>query len=424
MIDNFIIIYCSRACTYMYMISYSLCIAVVKFSFAGGFEIGHTPDDEIASIVSDNQIPNHVTSLPWKPDSPVPQKFYAGTKNCNPHDYEYLINHPHLCLQTPEVFLLVEVKTEFAHFDRRMTIRETWATFKSKFPGIHIHTVFLFGRSESKQIQDAIRREDLYYKDIIQEDFVDSHQNLSLKTVMGFKWSRMYCPYAKFVMLVNDDVVLDLNKLIPLLKSEIKYAKGDFNNQLTICYYFPCCAPVSLNPGKLKYGMHGTIYGGSSYPAFCSGSAYVAPSPVIHKLYLMSLDTPRFMPADIWVGILIVKLGIQLVDTHHYFAGMNKEPTLLKKFMSFDYSRSSYMIGVAGNDFPGRESTMMRQVWQSIEHHQKDTQLSHLGQNTMQMRDPSVSGILYLTVSLMLIDILVVTVIFVLIFYKKGRKKK
>ncbi|KAL5022298.1 hypothetical protein ScPMuIL_001453 [Solemya velum] len=179
---------------------------VVKLSPAGGFETGYTSNDEIKGLVPDNQIPNHVTSLPWKPDSPVPKKFYAGSRNCNPHNYNYLINHPHLCLQTPDVFLLIGVKTKFAHFDRRMAIRETW--------------------------------------------------------------------------------------------------------------------------------------------------------------------------------------------------------------------------GVTSNDFPGRESTMMRQVWQSIEHHHRNTQLSPFGEENYHMSDPSVTGILYLTVSLMLIDILVVTIIFVLIFYKRGRRKK
>jgi hypothetical protein len=71
-----------------------------------------------------------------------------------------------------------------------------------------------------------------------------------LKTIMGFKWASKYCTNAKFVMKVDDDVVVNSYKLIKYLK---KLLDDDPNLNNTIMgRYFPT-SPVNRNPNSKFY---------------------------------------------------------------------------------------------------------------------------------------------------------------------------
>lgn len=56
-----------------------------------------------------------------------------------------------------------------------------------------IKIVFLIGQIEDDQIQKQIDEEDYIYNDLIQERFLDSYDNLTLKSVMMLKWVKNNC---------------------------------------------------------------------------------------------------------------------------------------------------------------------------------------------------------------------------------------
>ncbi len=49
----------------------------------------------------------------------------------------------------------------------------------------------------------------IMYGDLVQENFLDSYRNLTLKTLMGIRWASIYCANAKFIVKIDDDVVLN-----------------------------------------------------------------------------------------------------------------------------------------------------------------------------------------------------------------------
>lgn len=51
-----------------------------------------------------------------------------------------------------------------------------------------IEVVFLVGKTENNETQDRISSESQTYNDLIQEDFFDSYNNLTLKSIMMLKW--------------------------------------------------------------------------------------------------------------------------------------------------------------------------------------------------------------------------------------------
>ncbi len=47
------------------------------------------------------------------------------------------------------------------------------------------------------------------YGDLVQENFIDSYRNLTLKTLMGIRWASIHCSNAKFVVKIDDDVIIN-----------------------------------------------------------------------------------------------------------------------------------------------------------------------------------------------------------------------
>ena len=55
--------------------------------------------------------------------------------------------------------------------------------------------MFLVGttREAETSLQKELDQESDLHQDIVQENFIDSYANLTLKTIGGVKWSQTYC---------------------------------------------------------------------------------------------------------------------------------------------------------------------------------------------------------------------------------------
>jgi hypothetical protein len=156
----------------------------------------------------------------------------------NPHPYEYLTN-PGDSICSNEVLLLAFVTIAVNNFEQRDIIRTTWAK-KSAFP--QIKTVFMVGLSKSDEINRKVYLENQYYGDVVQESFMDTYNNLTLKTIQGFRWAATYCKNARFVMKVDDDVVVNSFYLINFLE-KMKNDEPNLNNTI-MGRFFPT-SPVN-----------------------------------------------------------------------------------------------------------------------------------------------------------------------------------
>ena len=65
---------------------------------------------------------------------------------------------------------------------------------------------------------EKIAEEARTYGDVIQEDFVDSYMNLTLKSVMGLRWAHHHCPELDFFMKTDDDVFVNVPHLLGYLE--------------------------------------------------------------------------------------------------------------------------------------------------------------------------------------------------------------
>jgi beta-1,3-galactosyltransferase 1 len=165
-------------------------------------------------------------------------------------------------VQAPTLLALVISSAD--RFERRLAIRGTWSN-RNLFP--QMRSVFLIGDSQNKATNEKIKTENEIFGDIVQESFIDSYNNLTLKTVMGFKWASTYCSQAKFFLKVDDDVLVDSYSLMGYLESMINLAEPLTNTFMCLVQRN---ATVSRNPDN-KYFMSCKEYSEDYYKTYCSG---------------------------------------------------------------------------------------------------------------------------------------------------------
>ena len=91
----------------------------------------------------------------------------------------------------------------------------------------------MIGKSNDQDVNKRVHIESQFFGDIVQEDFADTYLNLTLKTVMAMKWSADYCSNSKFLLKVDDDVIVNSFHLIEYLEA----FKTGFNNTLLCLHH-------------------------------------------------------------------------------------------------------------------------------------------------------------------------------------------
>jgi len=126
------------------------------------------------------------------------------------NDYLKFVLKPsrHLCrsdFESKFVFAYAVVRAN--DFEKRQTIRQTWAN-TSLFQDI-IRVAFIIGLSSDEKINKLIKSENDLFSDIIQGNFLDTYRNLSYGLLTVWKWIKYNCPKAKYILRVQDDVILN-----------------------------------------------------------------------------------------------------------------------------------------------------------------------------------------------------------------------
>lgn len=222
--------------------------------------------------------------------------------------FSYIINEPDKCAEKqPMLFLVLLIATEARQVEARNAIRQTWGN-ESIVPALGLIRLFLLGKTEGELglLQgNMLQAESRRHHDIIQQDFLDSYKNLTIKTLMGMNWVAMYCPQASYVMKTDSDMFVNTEYLIyKLLRPELKARRN----------YFTGSNMRGFAPNRnknSKWYMPPELYPGDKYPSFCSGTGYVFSGDLARKIYQTSLTVRHLHLEDVYVGMCLAKLGIE-----------------------------------------------------------------------------------------------------------------
>ncbi|XP_069474748.1 lactosylceramide 1,3-N-acetyl-beta-D-glucosaminyltransferase [Ambystoma mexicanum] len=294
---------------------FAMCFIICFMIFLGHDEntvVGHVKSLSYRYLINNYSFVNEILTV-------IP-----NTAHSDPN-YKYLINHKKKC-EEQDVLLLLFVKTSPENLLRRDLIRKTWGNedyIRLRYSA-NIKILFALGVQEDLQqrlpMQKRLLMENQKHNDLIQQDFLDTFHNLTLKLLLQFSWVNTYCPHAKFIMSADDDIFVHTPNLVSYLQSLADLDVQDF----WIGKVHRGSPPVRNKDSK--YYVSYDMYPWPSYPDYTAGAAYVISRDVADKVYKASqtLNVSLYID-DVFMGLCANKIGV--VPQHHsFFSGEGKAP--------------------------------------------------------------------------------------------------
>lgn len=214
----------------------------------------------------------------------------------NPHNFEYIINEPGTC--QGDVFLLVLICSRPDNFEQRSAIRNTWGTH-ALVPGLRTKILFMLGEPQVQQqhnldltLQGQIKNESLHHHDLIQENFMDSYENLTLKSIAILKWTHLFCAHAQYLLKTDDDMYINIPVLLKDLVNTVhhRFIMGEM-----------IAGAEPIRDPKSKWYTPIRLYPYSRYPKYVSGTGYVISGDLVEDLYSSALRTELFWIEDVYI---------------------------------------------------------------------------------------------------------------------------
>lgn len=217
----------------------------------------------------------------------------------------YLINNKKVCSGVKNLLFMVLVHTSTLNFQRRNNIRETWAQ-PNLFQNHSMRIVFLLGKPQKDSTQALIEHENVLHGDIVQGKFIDSYHNLTHKGVLGLRWVTENCRHAKIIVKVDDDVFLNIFKLMDNMLTEY----SNISRQIMCAVRNKGTSKIQRETGKWKVNEK-EFYNMTHFPVtYCNGFFVVMTGDVIPELYAAAKVTPFFWIDDVYIfGQLPYKAG-------------------------------------------------------------------------------------------------------------------
>ncbi|XP_039484066.1 beta-1,3-galactosyltransferase 1 [Drosophila santomea] len=275
-----------------------------------------------------------------------------------------------------KTFLVIAVCTGVDNFIQRQTIRETWGnTNEFNYPAfakLHGHLkghylpplpdrlktygdylsgegdsmtasvriVFIVGRQKDEALlgNETLTRihiESEQYNDIIQDNFVDSYNNLTLKSVMALKHISHSCfNTSAFFLKCDDDTFVNIPNLlhfllggtIPLYNDTLDYhdrstylvtsPQNRLKASSEVMYGHQFCNVVPVSEVSSKWYMPSYMYQPEAYPKYLSGAGYLLSIDAVQRLFEASFNTTLVYLEDVYItGLCAQKAKIR---RHHH----------------------------------------------------------------------------------------------------------
>jgi beta-1,3-galactosyltransferase 1 len=229
----------------------------------------------------------------------------------NPHNFTFILSPGVKVCAEKELLLIVMVPTRAENFTHRNFIRSSWGNHEI-FSSMRV--VFLLGETKNEIVQNDLELESAIYGDLVQENFIDSYYNLTLKTVMGLRWVSEYCSNAKFFLKVDSDVVVNPLFLLNFL--------NEINKKHELKNSFLCNRGVNKKPyrsKKSKFLISTDIYEPKKYPFFCDGQAYLMTNDLAINLFNRSQYVKPFVLEDVNLGIVALSLNSTFIHIKEFY---------------------------------------------------------------------------------------------------------
>lgn len=217
-----------------------------------------------------------------------------------------LAPNANLCQPSPDIDLVLVAFVVIApdRFEKRIKIRKTWANNSSN----NMRVIFSTGLSKNSSVNKLIAKEALLYNDILQLDFIDSYYKIINKVLLSYKWLSSNCQNARYILRINDDVVVNSFSLIKYLKNAHKTKSTVFGNVM----YFG----LIVRDYKSKFYVPFEKTNKAFYDPYPEGTSYIITFDLAKRFYHLGFDKlePLTHTEDVFIGMMVKHDSVELVD--------------------------------------------------------------------------------------------------------------
>lgn len=207
--------------------------------------------------------------------------------------------------------LLVLIASAPAHEDARMAVRQTWGHYGMRRDVSIAFVVGIPDKSQQNTVTPKLDREDYMYGDLIRGHFVDTYDNLTLKTISMLEWADENCPRAAFVLKTDDDMFINVARLLQVA------SKRDPADRAIYGRLAKKWKPIRNT--RSKYYVSRQQYKPAVFPDFTTGPAYLVSRSVVGELYRAALDRTYFKLEDVFMtGIVAHYINVKRVHVNEF----------------------------------------------------------------------------------------------------------
>ncbi|XP_064417192.1 beta-1,3-galactosyltransferase 2-like [Latimeria chalumnae] len=164
---------------------------------------------------------------------------------------------------------------------------------------VHLEDVYIVTIEEP--LKKYLEEESSVYHDIIQRDFLDTYNNLTIKTMTSLEWLTDFCPEADYAMKVDADMFLNMN-IEKLVKSLLNLDIPTRQNYFTGAPFIKA-RPIHDN-NSTRY-MPENVFPGQEYAPLCSGTGYVFSVNIVWKILEASYVVKPIHLEDVYIDMCL-----------------------------------------------------------------------------------------------------------------------
>lgn len=254
-----------------------------------------------------------------------PARFFVTTFTRFHEISNYSMNNENAC-GGDAVYMLSIIITAPHHFSRRKYIRETWVNElkgynNSNIPHAHkLKYMFLIGKSKIENITASTMLEEEYrtHNDIIQDNFIDTYYNLTLKSLSMLNWARTYCNQSQFLLKIDDDVDLNIKTLMNVIQFKQKHTNYI---RFLLGYKMGHYKPITNTKSKWYNPINTTFH-----DHFLSGTSYLLTGNLMESMWFKSKNVSLIHLEDVYItGKLAAEVGAHLIHSTSFCAFLNRK---------------------------------------------------------------------------------------------------
>uniref|UniRef100_A0A183CVE2 Hexosyltransferase n=1 Tax=Gongylonema pulchrum TaxID=637853 RepID=A0A183CVE2_9BILA len=207
-------------------------------------ELGRQKPDSTSNWSASSGKTDYMTSsksFPWMREDPAPETpelfrcSRAETLFSNNVNQWIMVDREFCIKKYPDLLLLIVAITSVHETHYRRTIRQTWGK-PALYKNFKTAVIFPIGRTNNVTLLRSIKKEQKQFGDLIQQNFMDTYQNLTYKTLEWLQFVDEFCPTAQFVLKIDTDMTFNYFKLVwPV--SEEEYSSDHYPSYCSGMYY-------------------------------------------------------------------------------------------------------------------------------------------------------------------------------------------